>query len=98
MLAMPNKPSNAGIGGIAHALIAVPKEDAHKVIVRGMHSNPSGRSGIITPMRPGTHLRHERFMDEMPQGMVSVEAFLHNAFVNIGLRGGAGFNLWRLGC
>lgn len=87
MLAMPHKQTKNAIGGIAHALIVVPKEDAHKVVISGLYADPSGYKDRKTALCKGAKLRHERVMDNLPQGMTAIEAFRHNAFVNIGLRG-----------
>lgn len=87
MIAIPHKQTRAGIGGIAHAMICVPKEDAHKVIVKGMFADPSGREGQTKERAQATKDRMERVMDCLPQGMTALEFFKHNAFVNIGLRG-----------
>lgn len=86
------------IGGVAHMLLAVPKDELSKVVVKGMTPAVTGRDPVRnlrarianTPNRDYMkyHVgRYERFMDELEKGLIPVEAFKHNAFVDQGLGG-----------
>lgn len=65
------------IGGIAHARITVPTDEAHKAIVSGMFANPTGRDDGAG---------HGILVAE-DDGQTTLEGWLHNAFVNQGLQG-----------
>lgn len=62
------------IGGIAHAQITVPTSEAHLASITGMFRNPDGRSD------PGI------LQQDLGNGTVYIEGYLHNAFVNQGLQ------------
>lgn len=44
VMAMGQRKARLEFGGIAHAVITVPTEDAHKAIIKGTFKNPDGRT------------------------------------------------------
>lgn len=64
------------IGGIAHAVITVPTDEAHKAVIRGMFVNADGRTGP-----------HGFTREDNADGTTTLTGHLHNAFVNQGLGG-----------
>lgn len=70
------KQARLNIGGIAKMQLTVPNEDVSKVDVKGMFTNPDGRTGAYG---------YEVYDND--NGTSTLIAYLHNAFVNQGLQG-----------
>lgn len=71
----PHHKAGLGIRGVAHMQLRVNASDAHKVVISGMTTNPSGTGAVGL-----------NYIDNK-DGTVTIEGFRGNAFVNIGLQG-----------
>jgi len=73
-MGLPNHKAAFGIRGVAHMRLTVAAEEAHKAIITGMTTHPSGRgeTGL---------LKHDN-----GDGTVTIEGYRGNAFVNQGLQ------------
>lgn len=71
---LPNRYTGFAIRGVAHMKLTVAKEDAHKAILRGMTTSPTGTG------EPGLLTR------DNGDGTVTIEGYRGNAFVNQGLQ------------
>lgn len=73
---MTTKTDRLSIGGVAHVRIDLPTEHVPAAVVEGMFANPTGRG-----------VEHGKLVTYHDDGSATIEAHLHNAFVDQGLQG-----------